>query len=60
LGDAHLPSQKIAESYALIGLDATLPTLAQGHRLLEIATDALEKIGDKIYDALQSDRPDKP
>ncbi len=54
LGDAHLPSEKIAEAFALIGLDADAPPLAQGQQLLQIAATALERIGDRVHEALEA------
>ena len=56
LGDAHLPSERIAESFTSIGLDVSAPPLIQGQRLLEIAAICLEHIGDEIHDALQVSR----
>jgi hypothetical protein len=53
LGDAHLPSEKIAEAFELIGLNASAPPLVQGQQLLEIAATALHRIGDKIHVALR-------
>lgn len=48
LGDAHLPSGKIKEAYALVGINADDEALVQGWRLLEAAVDALDGIGELI------------
>jgi hypothetical protein len=43
LGDAHLPSEKIEEAFALVGIDRTNPTVLQGAQLLMAAVCTLQR-----------------
>jgi len=43
LGDAHLPSEKIEEAFALVGIERTLPTVVQGAQLLAAAGWSLHR-----------------
>ena len=48
LGDAHLPSSKIKDAMALVGVDENCPMIEQGKRLIESVAISLDKICDTI------------
>jgi hypothetical protein len=60
LGDAHLPSEQIAESFELIGLDVDAPLLLQGQQLIELAVSALMRIQGKIRETVKANKSRGP
>lgn len=51
LGDAHLPSSKVDEAFALVGIDRALPTLQQAVILIDRNAEALSRIAATFADA---------
>jgi len=48
LGDAHLPSSKITEAFALLGLDSSAAPIEQGRFLLEVLVTTLKNLSNTI------------
>ncbi|WP_414831783.1 hypothetical protein [Afifella sp. YEN Y35] len=48
VGDAHLPSDKINEAFALAGINRTLPAPLQGAQLLEVAACTLHRAAEIV------------
>lgn len=48
LGDAHLPSEKVEEAFALVGIDRTLPMVVQGGQVLMATAWTLHRAAEII------------
>jgi len=58
LGDAHLASETIKESFALVGIDPNTHPISQGAQLLKAVADALMRIAEVIATEACKDGPE--
>lgn len=56
LGDAHLPSSRLSEAFAMVGIDPTAPYVEQGLQLLESTAIALNNIAEAVSQQLVAHR----